>query len=295
MRIIFDVVRDGLSAINTAANQMARAEQQMSTGRRVSGAGDDPLAVQQAIGERATMGAIDAYKRTNASAASRLAAVDSVLTGIGDKLTAASVAGLSGQGSGVSPEARSAAAQRVRSLRDSLVTDLNTTFQGTHLFSGTAANQPAYAMVGGNWTYQGNSATTQVEVEKGRLVSISFDGQAIAQGADSSDMFTMLDDLADAIEAGDNAAISTGLAGVERAFNRTQRALGALGADEQGIDEASARLAALRVSTDVRRASLEDANMAEAVVKLTQAETAYRAALSAVSTAERQSLLDYLR
>ena len=62
MRIIFDVMRDGLSAINTAASQLARAEQQMSTGKRVSGAGDDPLAVQQAIGERATLGAIDAYK-----------------------------------------------------------------------------------------------------------------------------------------------------------------------------------------------------------------------------------------
>jgi len=38
-----------------------------------------------------------------------------------------------------------------------------------------------------------------------------------------------------------------------------------------------------------------DVNMAEAVTKLQQADTAYRAALGAVSTAERQSLLDYLR
>ena len=110
MRILFDVLRDGLSAINTASSQMAQAQQQMSTGRRVSGAGDDPLSVQQAIGERATLGAIDAYTRTNASAASRLAAVDSVLTGMSDKLTAASVAGLSGRGTNVSPAGNACAA-----------------------------------------------------------------------------------------------------------------------------------------------------------------------------------------
>jgi flagellar hook-associated protein 3 FlgL len=134
-----------------------------------------------------------------------------------------------------------------------------------------------------------------VEVERGRLISVTFDGQAIAQGTDTSDMFTVLDDLAAALDAGDNVASGTGIDAVERAFARTQRALGSLGADEQGIDEASARLAAMRVATDIRRSGLEDANMAEVVTRLTQAETAYRAALSAVSTAERQSLLDYLR
>jgi flagellin-like hook-associated protein FlgL len=35
--------------------------------------------------------------------------------------------------------------------------------------------------------------------------------------------------------------------------------------------------------------------MAEAVTRLSQADTAYQAALAAVSTAERRSLLDYLR
>jgi flagellin-like hook-associated protein FlgL len=40
---------------------------------------------------------------------------------------------------------------------------------------------------------------------------------------------------------------------------------------------------------------VEDANVAEAIARLTSADNAYRAALGAVSSAERQSLLDYLR
>jgi flagellar hook-associated protein 3 FlgL len=295
MRIIFDVLRDGLSAINQANSALAQAQQQVSTGRRVSTAGDDPLAVQQVIGERAGIGAIDAYSRTGASASARLAATDSVLTGMGDKLTAASVAALSARGSSIDPAARAAASAQVRSLRDALVSDINTSFQGTYLFAGTVATQPAYAQLAGAWTYQGNSATTQVEVERGRLVSVTFDGQSIAQGSDAQDVFTVLDDLATAIDNGDNTAIGVGIDAVERAFGRTQRALGALGADEQGLDQAAVRLASLRTAAETRRSSLEDVNMAEAVTRMTQAETAYRAALTAVSTAERQSLLDYLR
>jgi flagellin-like hook-associated protein FlgL len=45
----------------------------------------------------------------------------------------------------------------------------------------------------------------------------------------------------------------------------------------------------------VRRSALEDTNMAEAVTRLTAAQTGYQAALAAVSSVEKVSLLDYLR
>lgn len=295
MRIIFDVVRDGLASINTASRQLGEAQRQLATGKRILGAGDDPLAAQQAVGEHAALGAIDAYSRTNSSASARLAAVDNILASLGNKLTAANVAASSARGTNVDPGARAAAAAEVRSLRDGILADINSTFQGTYLFAGTAVNQPAYVQSGSAWSYQGNSSVVQVEVDRGRRVSISFDGRAILQGSDTTDVLSSLDAVAAAIEAGDNAAIGTGIAAIERAFSRTQRAVGTLGADERSLDEAGVRLSALRVAANARRSSLEDVNLAEAVSRMTQAETAYNATLTAVSSAERQSLLDYLR
>jgi flagellar hook-associated protein 3 FlgL len=295
VRIIFDVLRDGLPAIETAGAQLARAQQQLATGKRVAGAGDDPLAVQQAIGERHTIGAVDAYTRANQSASAQLATADNVLNGLSDKLTAASVAGLSGQGATATPASRAAAAERVRGLRESIVADINTSFRGAYLFSGTNADQPPYVQSAGAWTYQGTSAVSRVDIDTGRQVAITFNGQQILQGTDSTDVLTALDALADALDAGDGAGIEAGVAAMERAFDRTQRAIGSLGADEQGLDEAAVRLAATRQAAEIRRAGLEDANMVEAATRMSQADTAYRAALAAVSTAERQSLLDYLR
>jgi flagellar hook-associated protein 3 FlgL len=295
MRIIYDMFRDGLDAINTAAGQLAKAREQVATGRRINAPSDDPLALRQAASEHAAIGAVDAYSRSRDSAAARLAAADNVLSTMTDKLTSAVVAGTGAQGSTTTVASRAAAADHVRGVRESLAADFNTRFNGTYLFSGTAANAPAYALVAGSWTYQGNADTTEVEVERGRLVSVSFNGQAIAQGSDSKDVLTALDDLATAIEAGDSAAMGVEIDALERAFERTQRAIGSLGADSAGLDEARTRLSALRLAAETRRSLLEDANMAEAVTRLSQADTAYQAALAAVSAAERRSLLDYLR
>jgi flagellar hook-associated protein 3 FlgL len=295
MRILYDVVRDGLSSINQAADDLAAARTQVSTGRRLNALSDDPLGVQQAVAEHATIDGIDAYSRTRDAAAARLAAADSLLSALGEKITAAIVAGLSARGSEVSASARSAAAAELAGLRDSMLADVNSDFHGIYLFSGTRSDTPAYARIGGAWTYQGNADAARVEVEPGRLVAVTFDGQQIVQGSDADDLFTVLDDLVTAINAGDDAGMGSGIAALERALDRTLRAQGALGADQRGTDDAAIRLSTLRRAADARRASIEEANMAEAITRLNEADTAYRAALGAVSSAERVSLLDYLR
>jgi flagellar hook-associated protein 3 FlgL len=295
MRTLFDVGRDGLAAINAAADRLAAAQLQVATGRRINAVSDDPAGAAMAVREHATLGAIDAYTRTRDSAAARLAVADSAFSGMIDALSAAIVAGTGAQGSHVSATARAAAAAQVTSLRDSLVTQLNTTFQGGYIFSGSRTDVPPYAQSGGVWTYQGDAAVQQLEVERQRLVALSFDGQAIAQGTDPTDMLTVLDDLAAAISAGNTAGMGAAVAALQRGFDRVSRAQARVGADERALDQAQIDLGTLRQAATARRSAIEDANMADAITRLTRAQGAYSAALGSVSAAERQSLLDYLR
>jgi flagellin-like hook-associated protein FlgL len=48
-------------------------------------------------------------------------------------------------------------------------------------------------------------------------------------------------------------------------------------------------------ASDARRASLEDANLVEAIVGMQQADAAHQAAVGAVSQTTRLSLFDFLR
>ncbi len=78
------------------------------------------------------------------------------------------------------------------------------------------------------------------------------------------------------------------------AFDRATAAESRVGSDMNAIDGEKSRLEEMRLAAMTRVSKLEDANLAEAISGMNRADTAYKAALGAVSTATRVSLLDYL-
>jgi len=295
MRIVYDVVRDGLAALDSTNSQMATARQQVTTGRRINQLSDDPSGAALAVGEHAAISGIDAYTQTASDASSRLAAADTVLNSYIDGLSSAIATATGAVGSTATPATRAAAAQQILSLRDALVGDVNSQFGGTYLFSGAKTDTQSYAQVGGVWTYQGDHTPVQVAVQDSSKVSITIDGQALVQGSAATDVFTTLTNIAQSIQSGNDTATTAGMQDLEAAFDRATTVQSRIGLDENSTDTATQQLSQLRLAADTRRSKLEDANLADAIEQMNQADTAYKAALGAVSTAERISLLDYLQ
>jgi flagellar hook-associated protein 3 FlgL len=98
-----------------------------------------------------------------------------------------------------------------------------------------------------------------------------------------------------AVKTGDNAAIGTGIDALTRAFDRAVRAQSRVGTNEQSIGDGQEQLVSLRLASVTRLSKDQDANLAEAITKMSQAQIAYQAALGAVGKANQNSLLDYLR
>jgi flagellar hook-associated protein 3 FlgL len=295
MRSIFDITRDGLTAINTAADQLAKFQEQLSTGRALRVPSDDPMATARAIGEHAELSTIAAYTQAADAASARQGAADSIMSDMIDKLTAALTTATGASGTTATPAVRDAAAASLKALREALAGDINSKFQGSYLFSGSQTDRPAYALVGSTWTYQGDTTEVFTSIDSGRQVNQTWDGQSILQGSAPQDVLTVLDNLAAAAQAGDSAGISAGIAALQDAFKRATAAQSRLGADEQSVGDAQARLADLRLATDTRRSKDEDVNMADAAARMSQAQVAYRAALGAVSVTNQVSLIDYLK
>lgn len=103
-----------------------------------------------------------------------------------------------------------------------------------------------------------------------------------------------MDTLATAVENGNTTAIDTGIEVLQRAFQRVSRALSLVGTDQVSVDDSSKHLQALHLAGEKRVSELEDTNLAEAITRMSRAQTAYNAALGAVGTAGRNSLLNYL-
>jgi flagellar hook-associated protein 3 FlgL len=108
MRVTFRTVHDGVRSANEASERFARAQEQVETGKRIHAPSDDPIAMRQVIDGRTEIAALDSYTRAGDSAASRLAAIDTTLGAMVDKLTAASVAASGARGSAVAPGTRAA-------------------------------------------------------------------------------------------------------------------------------------------------------------------------------------------
>jgi flagellar hook-associated protein 3 FlgL len=296
MRITFNSqYRDSSAAIDHAAESLIELQRQVATGKRVGKASDDPTAAANAVNERAQLASVEQYARAADSATSRLTVIDSVLSDLVEKLTAAQAATMSARGSTKTAAQREAVAKALESIRADVLDDMNTSFRGSYVFAGAASTtRPFVEAAGGSIDpYAGSATEVSADVDS-QVVPIGFDGQAIAQGGDADHVFDAFDDLVAAVRAGDDAGMQTGMDALSRAFDRTTTAQSRVGVALQTLETEQVRLQEFKLAGTTRLSKLEDADMAEVIAGMNRADAAYKAALGAAATAARVSLLDYL-
>ena len=297
MRLTFAAtMRDTYDGIATAAERMIKYQRQISTGIRVAQPSDDPSATATAISEKAAKASYEQYVQAGDSAESRLSVADTLLSDIIDKLSAARTAILSAQGSETTDAQRENGAQSLASLRDAILEDVTTSFRGTYMFGGAAGTVRPYSkdVNGVVQPYAGSAQEVTVDIDRNRPVTVVFNGDAIVTGNDATDLFTAFEDAITAARAGDADALHTASGALQRAFDRASQVQSTVGTSLNAIADHSARLESAGRASTARVSSLEEANMAEAISGLQQAETAYNAALGAASHTTRRSLFDYL-
>jgi flagellar hook-associated protein 3 FlgL len=296
MRVTFQsTFRNGLFDVSTAAEQLAAKSTQVSSGKRIQGPSDDPSAFAGGVRERTEMATLDRYIASGDSVNSRLSVVDGVLTDVISEIEAAQSAGAAGRSTVLTQTQRDATALQVRGIRDSIMRSLNTQYQGVYLFSGGRSNTAPYNAGPPISTYQGDADVVSEDVARGRAVQVTFNGQAVAQGTATNDIFTTLTNLANAVQTGNMTGIDSALAEVNAAHDRVTTVQSQVGTDIAGLAADRGRLDELRRAADSRRGKFEDANLAEAISGAAQSSQAYNAALSALAKAGQLSLLDYLK
>lgn len=286
-----------LANLERAASDLARWQAQVSSARRLEVPSDDPAAAARSIAERAEIGTIDQYSRSGDTAEARLRAVDSVLSDVVSRLTAAQAEAGAALGTVATDVQREAHAGALEAIADALFSDLNTSLRGTFLFAGSATLTAPYSM-GSDGTvsaYQGDGNAVAIDIDRARSVQVAFDGRAITQGEDAQDVFTCLSALVAAIRANDQPAIASGVEGLRRAFDRAVAFQAAVGTDLATLADEGPRLTSLRQAAAARVSRDEDANLAEALSQMSRADAAYESALAAIGNRSRLTLLDYLR
>jgi flagellar hook-associated protein 3 FlgL len=296
MRVTFgSIFRNGQLDINSTAEDIVRRQREVSSGRRIHVASDDPAAMATAMAERVEMATFDNFTQTTDSVESRLMVADAAFTEILNRLTNVQSKAAAGRSTILTQTQRDAFAGEIRGAADAILTAVNTNYRGIHLFAGGQTQQPPYTPGPPVSGYQGDTRVQAVDVSRDRSVQVTFDAESFMRGTAAADVFQTLEALAVAVQTGNMAAIDTGRVDLQGHFDRVTNAQTMIGIDLARLPEDRIRLDVQRRAADARRAAVEDANLAESISGLTQADAAHRAALGSLANAGKLSLMDYIK
>lgn len=117
----------------------------------------------------------------------------------------------------------------------------------------------------------------------------------VAGLGEATDVFTLLERAAEAVSQRDNDAIDNAIRDVTRAIEQTSGMRGTYGARARQVLTLAENLRDRQVDLTIRLSDVEDADLAEASIELTKAETIYNASLTTGTRMLEMSLFNYIR
>ena len=298
-----------LNQLSSLSQRQNKLQNQAATGQIVSLPEDDPVAMRRILDMQAENGAMAQYQR-NIGRHQELATAtyDSLkaLKSLSDK--AGEIAIAAGD---LNAANLPIYAKQVTELIKQAVQIANSKNRGDYVFSGTNLDQAPFVLttdVNGVVTavaYQGNTTVAESEIGSGITLTTQVPGQnnsgtgvrgLLADDRVGADFINHLIDLQNHLLSGDVDSIETNdRAALARDEDNFLYHVGHNGAMQSRL-EASVTLTSQRMDTLEKLVSKEaDADLTETIVRLTQTQTAYQAALQSAGRILGSSLLDYLR
>lgn len=285
-----------LTRIQALSDRQARLQTEVSTNQRIFTPDDDPAAVGRVLNWTNERKTLTQYQK-NASRALDLS--QATYSGLQELKKISDRAGelvTLGAGS-ASPDAFRAYAKEVNQLIEQAVQLGNTQFRNDYIFSGTAVTTTPFSVTrnaGGEVTataYAGN--TNQIDVQLSENSSIKPGSDATAN-AGIRDFVNNLIALRDGLKSGNASSVSATQANLTSSENMFVDVLSEHGAVQLRIEVNQRQQESRIQNIDTLISDEADVDLASTVVKLSQASTAYQAALASGTKILQMSILDYI-
>lgn len=269
---------------------------QLSSGKRLQHLADDPSAMVRAVRAHATLNELSARQTVAQQAQQLVGATDSALGEVSSLLSEAKDVCLQAGNSSLNDDERSALAAQVRALQSSLVRIGNTEVQGHYIFSGAQTTTPALEedeTANLPVLYHGDHQELAYQIGTGEAISVGFTGAEVFNYPDASgtrpvaaageDAFSLLTDLADAVERGDTAQMEQLGSALDKLHAHAVDLRGQVGVVAKRWQRVQDNAASTSIMMTQLLSDDESVDTTAAIVDLSNLETAYAAALSITS------------
>lgn len=301
---------DLLAQLGTLSQQQTRLQSQAATGQRITLPEDDPAAAGRVLNLQTEAAGVAQYQSNINSQQQLSEATFSVMRALKKISDRAGEIATLADGT-KSPDELTAYGAELTQLIRQAVEISNSKSNGNYLLSGTSTDVTPFELANAadgsvaSVAFNGNTGVNETEIAEGVTIAAQTVGAnssgtgargLITDDRVGADFFNHLISLQNHLLAGDSAAIA--------ATDRAQ-----LASDEDNLlfhiasnGAVQTRLSAAEANASSRASSLKksvsneaDVDLAQTLVKLSQTQTAYQAALQTGASVLHLSLLDYLR
>lgn len=299
-----------LSQLGDLASRQTKLQAQAATGQRVQLPEDDPEAMQRALEMQAQAGSLDQYAANIANLKDTTTIAYGAMKSLKTANDNASTIAISAADVTKNQSDLDNYAAQIDSDLETALNAANTTFRGDYVFAGTKVDQPPFQAVrdaNGKITavnYVGNTDQMTAEIgpnttSEAQPVGANTTGTGprglITDPRAGADYFNHLIALRDHLQTGQRDQIQTDQANVNADGDNIAYHYGHIGAVQTRLDAASNLAKDQSFSLNQHISGLVNADLADTMVKLTQVQNAYSAALQTGGRILNSSLLDYIK
>ncbi len=296
-----------LANLQRRQEQLTDTQKQLTSGKRVSKASDDPAAA--AIAERALarMTRAEAHERALDASRNAMQLTESALGDAGEIVQQARELLVSAGNGSYTDSDRAKIAEQIRGLRNDLLAVANRDDgSGRYLFGGQGSDVPPLRDSASGVVYDGTSG--QSNAAAGESTPLAVDGRAAWLQADDPanpgttvSIFDALDlaanDLATTGRTSAQVAqtVATGIGQVDVSANNLSAWRARTGEALNRADAIASRLSETKLDAQSERSGATDLDMVQAISDFQSRQSGYDAALKTYSMVQRMSLFDYLK
>ena len=280
-----------LQDIARAQERVQTAQNQVSSGKKVTAPSDNPTAAADIVRLTGENSEAEQYSRNLTFAKSKLQVTDDVIDGVEKMVERVRTLGQLSFGN---PTAASAYIAEVSGLRDQIISAANTMHAGRFLFAGSATTTAPYLKnPDSSVTYLGNAEGMSLQVTRSAALPTQLPGSEVFSG--SVNIFTVMTDLTTAMQSGNKAGIDTQVRKLGQFADTVSVARSKVGSYLNLAANIESELSSAKLARETELSKEQAADLATAISELTLSQQGLQATLAVGARISQLNILDYLK
>lgn len=297
MRVTNKMMTDTVSAnLFKQANRLLDAQEVVATEKLINRPSDDPIGMGKILDFRKAISSMDQYQKNVSQGKMWVEHTEIVLDEVNDLLNQAKeIAIIQSEGTSERDD-RATAAQQVKNIYDQVMQLANTKLGGRYMFAGhETSTVPFTRDAAYNATYNGDAGEVRIIIGENTDLDVNADGLQVFDNG--TDTFDVLRQLKDALEnpVYNQANISNQIQPLIGAGTQVESVRSEGAANFTRLELTENQLKILKLNVENMLSETENADMAQAIVKLKNEETAYETALAVAARVIQPSLINFLK